>query len=147
LTLSVIGACSFVIVTGRATVDGPEMDRMAEHERAKSMRDLAGLWDVVIASPEADEPRLAYAAVIAQSDPRCAELIGVRLRCDRMRKARAAGDEGGALALGSCQLTREHDQAWASNVAPLVDRLRFVRGFVEDVRMDAAAFLRTASDG
>jgi uncharacterized protein (TIGR02996 family) len=122
------------------------MDRMDEYERWKSMHDLTGLWHAVIASPEADEPRLAYAAAIAQADPPRAELIVVQLQWDRMRKARAAGDEGGTLALRSGQLTREHGQAWASNIAPLVDGWRFVRGFVEDVRMDAAAFLRTASD-
>jgi hypothetical protein len=50
------------------------------------------------------------------------------------------------LAMRSGQLTREHGRYWASDIAPLVDSWRFVRGFVEDVRMDATAFLRTASE-
>ena len=111
------------------------------------MPDLTGLWDAVIAAPEADEPRLAYAAAIAPTDPLRAELIDVQLRWDRLRKAQAALDgERGTLAMRAGELTRAHGQAWAGDVAPLVDKLRFVRGFVEDVTMAAAAFLRTAPE-
>jgi hypothetical protein len=110
------------------------------------MHDLKGLSDAVIASPEADEPRLAYAAAIAPADPLRAELIDVQLRWDRLRKAQERSDERYTLAMRAGDLTREHGPAWASDVAPLVDAWRFVRGFVEDVRMDAAAFLRTAPD-
>ncbi|HLY56644.1 MAG TPA: hypothetical protein VKS60_13860 [Stellaceae bacterium] len=110
------------------------------------MDGLKELSDAVIASPEADEPRLAYAAAVADADPLRAELIDVQLRWDRLRKAQDIGDERGRLAMRAGELTREHGRAWASDVAPLVDAFWFVRGFVEGVRMDAAAFLRTAPD-
>jgi hypothetical protein len=104
------------------------------------------LWDAVIAFPEADAPRLAYAAAIASADPVRAELIHVQLEWDRMRKADAPVTERYALAMRSGELTREHGRYWAGDVVPLVDAWCFLRGFVEDVRMDAARFLITAPE-
>ncbi|MEI9982400.1 MAG: hypothetical protein WDN69_03810 [Aliidongia sp.] len=110
------------------------------------MPDLTGFSDAVIAAPEADEPRLAYAAAIADTDPLRAELIDVQLRLDRLRKAQETGGERGMLAMRAGGLIREYGRAWAGDVVPLVDSWVFVRGFTDDVRMDAAAFLRTAPE-
>lgn len=35
---------------------------------------------------------------------------------------------------------------WAANIRPLVDAWRFLRGFVEDVKLDAARFLTVAPE-
>jgi len=110
------------------------------------MHNLNGLMDAVIASPEDDAPRLVYAAAVAPTDPARAELIEAQLRWDGMRKAGEKVPERYTLAMRTGELTRAYGSVWASDVAPLVNAWQFVRGFVEDVRMDATAFLRTATE-
>jgi hypothetical protein len=110
------------------------------------MHGLKELLDAVVAFPEADAPRLAYAASVASSDPARAELIELQLRFDQIKKANERSDELGDLAMRIGQLVRDRGRYWAEDIAPLTNKWRFVRGFVEDVVMDAATFLRTAPD-
>ena len=119
---------------------------MVEDARENGKPGLAALMDAVIVSPEADEPRVAYAAAIAPADPLRAELIDVQLRWDRMRKVQDLSHERGVLAMRAGELTRGHGAIWARDVARLVNSWRFVRGFVEDVRMDSTSFLSTAPE-
>jgi len=106
--------------------------------------DLTALLEAVVDAPTDDAPRRAYAAAVAASDPERAELIEIQLALSRARKAHTA--------LDGPSLRREHavilarGEAWAADVRPLVAKLQYLRGFVEVVTLDAAAFLARAGE-
>jgi len=109
-----------------------------------AVSDLPALLAAVVAAPEDDAPRAAYAAAVAMTDAERAELISLQLRIAASRKAQRPADERGAAAMRAGELVRARGAEWARDVTPLVAKWRFVRGFVEDVVLDAAAFLARA---
>lgn len=108
------------------------------------MSDLTALLAAVIAAPEDDAPRAAYAAAIAMTDPERAELISIQLRLDASRKAQRLAAERGPAAIRAGELVRKRGAEWARDVAPLVAKYQLLRGFVDSVTLDAAAFLARA---
>src|SRR5437773_2457581 len=93
-------------------------------------RDEAFLLDI-LESPDDDTPRLVYADWLdEQGDPARAEFIRLQIEtakpsCDARR--RLAGHER------QRQLLREHELRWTAPLHGIVQRARFVRGFVEQV--------------
>jgi uncharacterized protein (TIGR02996 family) len=108
---------------------------------------LARLNAEVTADPLADEPRLAYADAVAARDPERAEFIRMAVELTRRRAghpARTSQDDG-ELSWRSHEKMTTRGPEWARPLRNLVGGSGFYRGFVESVRMDAAAFLDLAS--
>jgi uncharacterized protein (TIGR02996 family) len=104
--------------------------------------DLTTLLQAVIDAPTDEAPRLAYAGAIAARDPERAELIEIQIALSRARRAHTPPDD---KALNrELAVIRAHGAAWAADVAPLVDKWQYLRGFIEVVTLDAAAFLANA---
>lgn len=106
------------------------------------MADLRAALAAVLDAPTDDAPRLAYADAVAATDPERAELIRLQVALARARRTRQAPPDG---ALNhEHALLRARAAAWSAELAPLVDKSQFLRGFVEVVALDAAAFLARA---
>jgi hypothetical protein len=107
------------------------------------MSELDRLHANVLANPEPDEPRVAYANEVAASDPARAELVRVQL--DNIRSLRAQESVGSRTHWYTREraLLEQHKDAWARPVTdiPSVQFVKFYRGFVEQVRMSARDFL------
>jgi uncharacterized protein (TIGR02996 family) len=113
------------------------------------MSDGDALVRAVCEHPDEDTPRLAYADWLDEhGDPVRAEFI--RLQC---RLAHLAEGDPGRAELGrrADELARVHGPVWAAPLGPGVrprtrwdDASAFGRGFVEEVTMSAARFLRRA---
>ncbi len=110
------------------------------------MANLEALYAAVVSDPENDEPRVAYADSIADADPTRAELIRVQLQLGRWHKANENPPGRGQAAMRAGDLIREHGGVWSVNVKPLVEKCVFLRGFVEHVAIDAAAFQHCAPE-
>jgi uncharacterized protein (TIGR02996 family) len=106
--------------------------------------DLAALIQAVVDAPTEDAPRAAYARAVAATDPERAELIDIQLELARARRAHT--EDGHASLNREGTLIRTHGARWAADVRPLVDEWGFLRGFVEDVKLDAARFLTVAPE-
>jgi len=106
--------------------------------------DLSAALHAVIAAPTEDEPRLAYADAVAASDPERAELIRIQVALARARQAHVM-PAAGAVSQEHA-LLRARAATWGADLAPLVDKLQFLRGFPEVVTLDAAAFLERADE-
>lgn len=106
------------------------------------MADVAALHDAVVAAPDDEAPRIAYATAIAATDPERAEFIQAQLELARAWRAEQPGP---AEAARRAQiLEHAHGRRWAEGLPATVESYGFRRGFVEDVGMDAAAFLDAA---
>lgn len=95
----------------------------------------------VLSAPDSDAPRLQYAGWCADQpdDPTRAR---ARFITAQLRIAR---DQATVIdRLESDRLANRYGANWAGLVAELVTRFRFDRGFVENVTLDAAAFLERA---
>jgi uncharacterized protein (TIGR02996 family) len=110
------------------------------------MANLDALHDAVVADPESDAPRLAYADAIAATDPARADLIRTQIRLAQWRRAGQSPPEAGDAEIRAGTLIRAHGATWAANIKPLADSWQFLRGFVELVALDAGAFLMRARD-
>jgi uncharacterized protein (TIGR02996 family) len=106
--------------------------------------DLAALMQAVVDAPTEDAPRAAYARAIAATDPERAELIDIQLELARARRAHT--DPPFELSNRQVNLLRAHGPRWAADIRPLVDEWGFLRGFVDDVKLDAARFLTVAPE-
>ncbi len=108
---------------------------MTEHE----------LLAAVLADPDADEPRAAYAAALG-GNPR-ADFIRAQLAAAEMRR-RGRVAKAYELEASVRPLLREHGPAWIQPFAGLVQgrEPRFHRGFVEGVTMHPDDFLATAAE-
>lgn len=106
------------------------------------MVDLEALHDAVVAAPDDDAPRIAYAAGIAGVDPDRAEFIQQQLELSRSWRAERPGSIEAARRAQI--LEHAHGRQWAAGLPQAVQSYGFRRGFVEDVGMDAAAFLAAA---
>jgi hypothetical protein len=103
------------------------------------MRRLEALLEQVLAAPDDEAPRAAYAVAVRRSDPDRAKLINVQLRI-----ARALTTDQDRAHLTAGDLISAHGRRWAEPVHDLVEGWQFFRGFVEVVRLDAARFLSVA---
>jgi hypothetical protein len=125
-------------------------DRLVGDQRARRLcyacrvPDLAALQQAVVDAPGDDAPREAYARAVAASDPARAEFIELQLATARANRAhtRTPPDATNRQVV----LRREHGDAWAADVRPLVSGFQFLRGFVEVVTLDAAHFLASAPE-
>ena len=104
---------------------------------------LKALAIEVVARPEDEEVREAYAAAVRRSDPERAELIRLQLTMARMRRT---GVDTYPLALREGDLIRAHHARWAEPIAQYVSGYQFYRGFVELVTVDAEWFLESADE-
>ena len=97
----------------------------------------------VMRNPDSDEPRIAYAEAIRDSDPPRAELIRVQLHIFRSLRANAPGLDRSDGYNRESQLLEKHKDAWIAPVAEVrgVKHVGLMRGFPEWVRMTARDFL------
>lgn len=102
--------------------------------------------DAVVAAPDDEAPRLAYADAVATSDPARAELIKLQITLARCRKGNLDPEQRGASYTREHQLIEQHGAEWAKDVRPLAPKYVFLRGFVEHVFLDAAKFLSSAPE-
>jgi hypothetical protein len=104
---------------------------------------LKALAIEVVARPEDEDVREAYAAAVRRSDPERAELIRLQLKTARMRRT---GVDTYPLAQREDDLIRAHHARWAQPIAQYVSGYQFFRGFVEVVTVDAEWFLESADE-
>jgi uncharacterized protein (TIGR02996 family) len=106
-------------------------------------RALAELEAEVVAHPEPDDPRVAYATAVQATDPDRAELIRVQVAILRSMRANEAARAGAELYERQRTLRTKHQQQWTKDVAALgwVKDPMLMRGFVEWVTVSARAFL------
>jgi uncharacterized protein (TIGR02996 family) len=107
------------------------------------MSELDRLHAEVVKNPAPDAPRVAYADAVAATDPDRAELVRVQLQLlHSRRKGEPALARADAYTRQDVLLDR-HKDAWGRPITavPGVQFLRFLRGFVEQVRMTARDFL------
>jgi|KBSSwiStaDraftv2_1062776.scaffolds.fasta_scaffold393113_2 uncharacterized protein (TIGR02996 family) len=98
----------------------------------------------ILASPYGDESRKQVAALLeARGDPR-GEFIRVQMKLLDGYVRERLPDDFGALVDRETKLLAEHGDEWSREVKPLVDRLHFDRGFVDEVSLSADAFLDRA---
>ncbi|MEZ4403682.1 MAG: TIGR02996 domain-containing protein [Kofleriaceae bacterium] len=98
----------------------------------------AELLRAVLAAPDADAPRLAYADGVAATDPERAQLIRAQIAATHKRRAGASWGDEGKLAL---TLLGRHHARWTPRLPVPVTEARFYRGFVELVATSAEALL------
>ena len=104
---------------------------------------LETLYAEVLRNPDSDEPRIAYAEAIRESDPPRAELIRVQLQTIQSLRANAPGLDRADGYTRERILLDKHKDAW---IAPLAEvrglkHVGLMRGFPEWVRMAARDFL------
>jgi len=110
------------------------------------MANLAALHDAVVAAPDDDDARRAYARAIAATDPARAELVELQLQLAAWRREGVQPAAWTDAQLRQHALRTAHGERWASDVRELVDGWVFRRGFVEEVTLPAARFLATAPE-
>ena len=107
------------------------------------MSEFDSLLRAVLAKPNDDELRIAYADAIVQSDPDRAEIIKLQITLSRWRKA-AQRPPGWADAHRRAQILWDrHRTEWSHDVAKLawVRYPAFKRGFVSQALVSAREFL------
>ncbi len=110
------------------------------------MNDPAQLLRSVLAEPTADEPRLVWADwLMEQGDPR-GEFIRLQIANARYRRERGTATDYYDRRRPEDVLLRAHRLDWFAELEPLVSRQTFHRGFVEEVTLPAADFLRRADE-
>jgi uncharacterized protein (TIGR02996 family) len=107
---------------------------------------LTGLYQRVAAAPLDDTPRLAYAEAVQDADPERTEFIWAQLEERRLRRDHSNEERRIELSQRCLMLRMDRGTEWAREVRTLVAGYGFYRGFVESVRMDAAAFLARAAE-
>jgi hypothetical protein len=94
----------------------------------------------VLADPENDVPRLAFAALIRDSDPDRAKLI--ELQIEEAKVARARGNNSRAdIVSPATQLLKRNEARWSRTLAKYAYRLRYDRGFVASMWIEPYMFL------
>jgi uncharacterized protein (TIGR02996 family) len=109
------------------------------------MTDGAALLQAILADPDDDTPRLAYADWLEEqgTDPARAEFIRLQIEFAR-REARGDASRW-ELTQRQQYLLAGYERAWTAELRPLLGRSWvFRRGFVEGVRMTAAQLLSRA---
>jgi len=107
---------------------------------------LGRLEAAVTADPLASEPRLAYADAVEARDPERADFIRMEIEWTRRRAGHPAqtSQSDGELSWKAHEKKMTHGPEWARRLRNLVGGFGFYRGFVESVKIDAAAFLDLA---
>lgn len=110
--------------------------------------ELARAYEAVVLDPNADGPRLAYAAAC--------DAIGDHERADFIRVQLAQRDylrSGGTILHGNMpgirqerDLQKKYGAQWAGAIAQRVQWYLFYGGFVEQIQIDAGKFLATADE-
>lgn len=108
-------------------------------------REAAAFADV-IARPEDDAARLAYADAIVHRDAERAELIDVQVKLARGRREHYMPEGKSELYRREQALLNRRAKAWAADLEDLVLASKLRRGFPEEVTMDAATFLARADE-
>jgi uncharacterized protein (TIGR02996 family) len=106
---------------------------------------IDALHEQVVASPVEDAPRLAYAGALESMDQERAEFIRLQIRLARLRRERNKSGPPGPY-IREHALIAERGAEWAADVSGLVEKWQYLRGFVDVVWMEAAAFLTTAPE-
>src|SRR5262249_22441200 len=104
----------------------------------------AGFLSDIIEHPDDDTPRLVYADWLEENgDPDRAEFIRVQIE-----RARLAADDPRQRALEQREeeLLQLHRDAWLGALQKLSTELRFVRGFVESIKLGVRQFLSNAEE-
>src|SRR5262245_12784273 len=104
------------------------------------MTESAALLAAIIANPGEDTPRLAYADWLDENgEPARARCIRLQYESEKLppigAKASKAKKEEEAL-------LKKHGKKWVGEIAKLVERYVFRRGFVEYIRVTVANFLK-----
>ena len=111
---------------------------------------LAALLDEIIRSPDDLELRLAYADAVESADPERAELIRIQVRTGRSRGAHWPPDrraiEEAPLYGREQGMVNRRGREWAGDLAGLVNSWHYLRGFPEEIGIDAADFLARAPE-
>ena len=109
------------------------------------MTELERLVQQILARPEEDARRKAYADALPAGNPR-ADFI--RNQLQRAAATRRRVRDAATLALGERvqQAITQHGDRWAQPLLPLTKRVRFSRGFVEHVDIDGPTLLRRFDD-
>lgn len=102
--------------------------------------ELARLHAEVLADPDSDAPRLAYADAVTNKDAARADLIRMQLEIVRMQRE---GTNPAVLDSRVRTLLEKYKDAWAKDVTDVhgVKWVGFERGFPEHVRMSARDFI------
>jgi uncharacterized protein (TIGR02996 family) len=104
------------------------------------------LLRAVLADPDADAPRLAFAAFCdARGDAR-GKFIRLQLRIARLERRDRDDPLAATLADDAGDLRKAHGDAWAAPVVSYASAWTFVRGFVEQATLSARTFLDHAPD-
>jgi len=103
-------------------------------------REAAAFADV-IARPDDDAARLAYADAIVHRDAERAELIEVQVKLAHGRREHYKPENKSELYRREQALLNRRAQAWAASLGDLVLAYNFRRGFPEEVTMDTQTFL------
>lgn len=112
--------------------------------------DLAALLDEIIRSPDDLELRLAYADAVEGADSERAELIRIQVQTARSRGShwppeRRALKEAELYGREQAMINRR-GREWAASISGLVRSWHFLRGFPEEIGIDAADFLERAPE-
>ncbi len=98
------------------------------------MSQLSDLLEAVVASPDDDAPRRVYADALLETGNPLGEFIHVQ--CDLARGGLTRA-EGIQRRLRERELLAAHEATWRSGLHGLASEPRFVRGFIDEVRVDA----------
>lgn len=113
------------------------------------MAENQDLLDAVLAAPDADEPRLAYAAWCERQTDEATQARSVFIRAHiALANAEKGITEANTFALRSQAetLVDRYGSLWAAPLANLVAGFEYDRGFVELITISAARFLEHAAD-
>ncbi|HEY3740806.1 MAG TPA: TIGR02996 domain-containing protein [Bryobacteraceae bacterium] len=106
---------------------------------------LADLHAAIVASPEDDAPRLAYADAIESQDPIRAQFIRLQIDLARCRRDNVPPPTPSSY-MDEGNLIRTHGDSWAQDLQDLIPWRVYIRGFVEWVKFDAQHFLDIAPE-
>lgn len=117
---------------------------------AASQAELAGLLDQILRSPDDMALRLAYADAVEGADQERAELIRLQVLDAQRRGAhwpaeRRVGAPGNDVQREQ-GLVYRRGREWAGDLADWVRSWHYLRGFPEDVSVDAGDFLANATE-
>lgn len=103
------------------------------------------LIQAVIADPDADEPREAFAQWgVAHGDLQ-GELARIQLAETRERRT-GLTVEAHRRSIEAYDLLEKHEKTWARDVLAIASQVRFYRGFVEAISIDVPKFLSKAGE-
>lgn len=99
----------------------------------------------ILSDPESDQLRLDYANKCVASTPDRANLI--RLQVQSRNLLRVSGEWTGPFGAAHELLDKSSNKLlWAGPIADRVEWYDFGRGFVEDIKLDAATFLKQGEE-